>query len=705
MSSRLVTATVAIAHAITPPIAFADDVSEQVQVEQIDEIEELSLETLLERPVVAASRVEQRPGDSPTAVSVISGDEITRFHVRDVGGALARMRGAYSTDDRNYSYIGIRGFSIPGDYNTRVLLAIGDHTASDPVYGQASSGAELGLPIAAIDRVELVRGSASSVYGSSAMLGAVHVVTHTGASKPGLHVSTTTTVTAETYDDPADRPAIGFYGQDIDATYGVVHGDTDVFAAASYLRAPGMRAIYTAELDGSADTCVDARQQIVACDGVVRGVDDEEAASGYLNLQHRALRLSALVSTRTKQVPTGAFDTVIGDRENRSVDSHAFVDAGYHYAAGEIEGDTSVAWDYYDYDGTYVYYEPPADGDPDYAAGRAPVHDAATAHWVTGKGRLRWRRERLMPGVSDADVMIGAEVVDVPTAHQITTTDERDDRELQGALFGQSEARLFDRVVGSAGARIDLRPESFGSNVSPRVGALVDAWHDGRIRVTWGAAFRAPNLYERYYYSAQSARPALRPERGATIEASVEQYAGDNVRVIVGAYRQRLRDLIAIAELPVTGDVVGDNYVFENRGDATGTGVEAEVEARWRDTQLRASLALQRTQDENRMTLPNSPGSLAHLSLVTPVLRGRARLSIASSFVGRRNSAGGVAIDPSFTTDVAIDVPRVAGELDLGAGITNVFDQRSAAPGSEEHRQSAIPQDPRQVWIRIGTRL
>ena len=50
--------------------------------------------------------------------------------------------------------------------------------------------------------------------------------------------------------------------------------------------------------------------------------------------------------------------------------------------------------------------------------------------------------------------------------------------------------------------------------------------------------------------------------------------------------------------------------------------------------------------------------------------------------------------------------PRVAGTpLDLGLGIQNAFDQRLATPGSEEHRQSAIPEDPRLIWIRIGAHL
>ena len=673
--------------------------------DQIEEIEDVSLEALLERPVIAASRVEQRPGDSPMIVSVVHGDEIQRLNYRDVGSALATMRGVYSTNDRNYSYIGIRGFSIPGDYNTRLLLSIDDHPVSDPVYGQATSGAELGLPMAAVDRIELVRGSASSVYGSSAMLGAINVVTYTGATRPGLHVSATTTATAETYSDPAERPSVAFYGQELSATYGAVsRAGTDVFVAASYLRAPGLEAIYTPEFDGAAEMCVEAGEP-QPCDGVVRGADAEHAGAAFATVRHGDFRVSALAASRGKRVPTAAFGTVIGDRDNHTVDTHVFVDGGYRKALGEFEVDTSLAWDFYDYSGTYVYYAPPEDGDPSYEAGRDVYPDAATAHWITGRGRVRWRREEVAPGVTDADAQIGAELVEVPTAAQIASNATRDDRELQGAVYAQGEARFATRFVGSAGVRADIRPESFGVNLSPRVGVLADAWRDARLRASWGAAFRAPNLYERFYYEYQPDYPALEPEHARTFEVSLEQYVGDNLRVIVAGYHQRLDNLIAIRELDTPGIEVGQSYVFENQGNATGRGVEVALEAKWHGTEIRANGGLQKT-DDGTMELPNSPRTLAGVSLVTPVWGDRARFSIHSSVIGRRYSAGGETIPAAFDTDIAIQVPKVGGsELDLAAGVSNVFDQRTGAPGSEEHRQAMIPQDPRLVWVRLGVRL
>jgi outer membrane cobalamin receptor len=685
------------------PAARAEGLAD---LDDVDKIEDLSLEDLLEKPIIAASNIEQRPKDSPAVVSVVDGDDLRRLGVRDLGSALAGMRGVYATNDRNYSYIGIRGESIPGDYNTRIQLAIDDHKITDPVYSQALTGAELGLPLAAIERIELVRGAASSTYGSNALLGAIHIVTATGAMHPGLQVSATTTATAETFADPAHRPDVAFYGEQLAASYGAVVGATDVFAAASYLRAPGLSAIYMPELANPAEVCVDAHHAPVPCDGVVRDIDHEEAGSVYAAVRHGGFRLSGLASSRVKQIPTASFGTVIGDPDTRMTDQRVYLDGGYHTAIGEAELDTRLAWDVSRYHGTYPYYEMPADGDPSYLAGRSVYRDAMLATWFTGEARVRWRRGELWPGVTDVDTLAGAEAVAVPTAIQIDGPTDRDDHELQLAGYAQAEARIAGRIVGSAGTRVDVRPSSFGVSNSSRLGILVDPWPEGRIRATLGTAFRAPNLYERFYYANQASEPTLQPERSTTAELSVEQYLGEHVRAIVAGYRNQLSDLLALVPTDVAGANLGQSYVYRNGGTAHGEGVEAELEARWRGTVLRGNLAVQRTEDEMGQTLPNSPHTLGNLAIALPLVAGRAHLTIASSFIGRRRSASGVTIDAAFRTDLAVDIPRVAGtRFDLGLGIQNAFDQRSAAPGSEEHRQSAIPENPRLIWIRIGAHL
>ena len=83
----------------------------------------MSLQDLLEVEVVStASKFPQEVREAPASITVITADDIRRYGHRTLADVLRSVRGFYTTYDRNYSYVGMRGFARPGDYNTRVLL-------------------------------------------------------------------------------------------------------------------------------------------------------------------------------------------------------------------------------------------------------------------------------------------------------------------------------------------------------------------------------------------------------------------------------------------------------------------------------------------------------------------------------------------------------------------------------------------------------
>ena len=149
---------------------------------------DLSLEDLMKLDagqVFGASERLQPVIEAPASVSFITAEEIARYGYRTLADILRGVRGMYVTDDRNFSFIGTRGFAKPGDYNSRILLLVNGHRVNDNVFGQAEIGAEFGLDPAMFERVEIIRGPASSLYGDSAFFAVVNVITRTGASLGG----------------------------------------------------------------------------------------------------------------------------------------------------------------------------------------------------------------------------------------------------------------------------------------------------------------------------------------------------------------------------------------------------------------------------------------------------------------------------------------------------------------------------------------
>ena len=103
-----------------------------------DDLTSLSLEQLLEVRIVGASKYEQKQTEVAASVSVITRQEIKAFGWRTLGEALASLPGVYTTYDRRSVYLGTRGFGLPGDFNTRVLVTIDGNRVNDPIYDGGS---------------------------------------------------------------------------------------------------------------------------------------------------------------------------------------------------------------------------------------------------------------------------------------------------------------------------------------------------------------------------------------------------------------------------------------------------------------------------------------------------------------------------------------------------------------------------------------
>ena len=107
-----------------------------------DKLSDLALEDLLRVTVSSVTRFEQPTTEAPASVTVIDNDELRQHGYRNFAEALATVPGVYTSGDRNYTFLGVRGFYRPGDYGTRILLLTDGARRNDPLYDQALLGNE-----------------------------------------------------------------------------------------------------------------------------------------------------------------------------------------------------------------------------------------------------------------------------------------------------------------------------------------------------------------------------------------------------------------------------------------------------------------------------------------------------------------------------------------------------------------------------------
>jgi len=151
----------------SPALAEDQDNRAQIRARQKSAIEGSDI-------VVTATRTEQAIKDAPATMSIVTGAELRRRPVQDLAEALENEPGL------TINGIGMtrRGISIRGMSNEHLLTLVDGRRISDSAANMAHVDFDLGwVPSIAIDRIEVVRGPLSALYGSEALAGVVNVLT------------------------------------------------------------------------------------------------------------------------------------------------------------------------------------------------------------------------------------------------------------------------------------------------------------------------------------------------------------------------------------------------------------------------------------------------------------------------------------------------------------------------------------------------
>ena len=617
------------------------------------------LAALTESVVVSAGFVPVTRSGTGAAVTVVDETEIRARQLESTLDALRSVPGF--TLSRSGGRGAVTSIFPRGGESDFTLLLVDGIRLND--MGGSFDAAH--LPTFDLDRVEVVRGPQSALYGTDAVGGVVQLVTRRGGPLRAT-------------------------GQFEVGSFGTRRANASAAGTTGALRWGG--GVERLTSDGFTGTAP-GTGEIVGNDDYTR--TDGTASLGY---QTARLQLSGLVRVGRNDRgvpgpygsdPNGTFSGV--DLVSRGDNDTAAAGASVSYAlrpTTQVRG--SVSWA--DRDSTFLsLYAPddPSRSGNRMLAGRGQI-DAAWSR-VSFSAGGEWKGERasssFITGLADEAIPVERRQLGAFGEARV----ELGRLSLQGGL-------RFEQVVRAAidGNRSEFSPrpsfaEDSVSAVNPRVSAslrlLGDASRWLRVHGNAGTGMRAPDAFE----IAFTDNPGLKPERTLSLDAGAEAGFFDGRLVVDALYFRNAYDdlIVTVNRIPGT-----TSYRSDNISNARAQGLEASVAVRpTAAITLRGGLTSQRTRilaNDGRPDAP-APFEVGDALLRRPELAGFADLVVSAGRVsgffridGRGETRDidpsfgaslGILDNPGFTTADLGGTVRVFRHLDVFGRVTNLFDR------------------------------
>jgi len=492
-----------------------------------DDLTKFSLEQLINMKVYSASKFEQKVSEAPAAVTLITAADIKTYGYRKLSDILRSVRSIHGRYDRNYDFVGVRGFGRPGDYQSRLLVLIDGYRLNDALYDAAAIGTDFILDVDLIDRVEFVPGPGSSIYGNNAFFGVVNVITRPIDASKGLEAS----VETASYNTNKARMT---YSNHLENGLGIL-------MSGSIYDSQG-RNLYFKEFDTPTMN-----------GGVANQLDYDHYRSFFTKLSYDAFTLTAAYSNRSKGTPIISLDAPFNDSHGYTVDKQAFIDLQYYKSYTEkLNVMARIFYGKYSYDGNYPFFENHVMPFVGYERSR-PTWAGTEIKFIDTK----FDKHKLVYGVEYVDNIHQ----DVSNSDDIAgLTYEGLNRSRRYGIYIQDEFSFRDNWTLNAGIRYDKSYNDAQKVANPRLGLIYKPDTSSAIKLLYGTAFRSPNVYELYYHAtADKANPNLKPEKIKTYDLVFEKYYDTQLRLTAGAFYYQTRDLIDSYTDPADNKNVYDN--------------------------------------------------------------------------------------------------------------------------------------------------
>jgi len=430
--------------------------------------------------------------------------------------------------------------------------------------------------------------------------------------------------------------------------------------------------------------------------GIAHLLDWEEAYKGFASLRYSDFSLEGGFSSRHKGVPTGAFGTIFNDPGFKTTDDRGYVNFEFQH---KFESDWSVsahaAYDHYHYYGDYPVLYP---GDiralyQDYALGNSWSTDVQAnktlydKHTITFGGEFR---DNFQQDQGNQDNYTPASVY---RDHRSSTII---------GLYTQGDFELLKELRLNVGVRYD-QFDTFGDTVNPRLALIYHPLRTTTLKLLYGTAFNAPNVYQLYYAGPNNKGNAdLKPETIDTYEVVLEQRLFDRVEWDTSGYYYKINDLIN-QQLDPRDSLL----VYRNVDQVAAKGMETGLKASFESgLQLRLSYTYQKTEDQATASeLSNSPNQMGKLNLIVPFYADKVFGGLEFQYRSQVLTLGGQHSDPFWVANLTLFSQRIVKGLEVSASIYNLLDAKYSYPGAGEHIEDQIEQDGRSLRIKVTYRF
>ena len=534
----------------------------------LDQLLSLSLEELMATKVTISTNTQQALSKAPSVVSVITAQDIKATGAINLTEILQSVPGIYV----KANLFGFRPLvTFRGAAGTHTLLMVNGAPIRDLVWSPSIYWR--GLPTHMIERVEIIRGPGSALFGSDASAGVINVITKTAGvidqSEAGVRLGS-------------------FDAQEGWLQHGGQWNGFDIGFTAELLHTDGHSPFIP--VDGQSVKDKAFFTQVSHAPGTARygyGNEDLRLSIGKGNWRLLADYL------RHRNVAIGLTGGAVLDPQTRGNDSRFNMQV--LYADAQIASDWSLnaelRYFHLDYSSGDGFHETPAgfkDASGSYPAGfinqmraaergfgaeASGLYTGLKAHALRLGGGYSadslYRVEQFITkgtGPDGKPLAPGGPLVDVSDS-PFAFAPEKTRR--IGYLFLQDVWTLAPDWDLTAGARYDHYSD-FGGTLNPRLALVWQGTDRLTTKLMYGQAFRAPSYLELYALTAATRpNPNLLPERSKTWDLAFSYWAAQDLKLGIDVYRFAQSNLIA-------GDASNQ---FQNMGDNTSRGVE--LEAMW----------------------------------------------------------------------------------------------------------------------------